>query len=88
MIHVEDDGIGVKVHIDGKGITLLKEFSVLCADMIDNGLPLEILEASMLASQMFINDKEEKAEDEKLADEFMEELMKRVKEKHDAKQKN
>lgn len=79
MIHSEDR----KVHIEGYASTLLADLTGVIASLKSN-IPEDLI---MFAVAMGLSHKE-KSEDDKLADEFVTELMKRVKEKHDAKQKD
>ena len=76
MIHSEDS----KVHIEGYASTLLADLTGVIASLKSN-IPEELI---MFAVAMGLSHKE-KSEDDKLAEEFMEELLKRVKEKRDAK---
>lgn len=86
MLKAETTEKGIETWVQGRGITIFLEFSNLCANLLETGVPLGALKMAMNTGQKMAN--KEKSEDDKLAEEFMEELMKKVKEKHDAKQKN
>lgn len=84
MLKAESTEKGTETRIEGKGITILMEFSALCANLLETGMPVDALIMAISIGQAMEKTTKKQSEDEKLTAEFVEELMRRVKEKRDA----
>ena len=72
------------VTIKGDGATLLAELCCVISSLKDSGIPENVIVGCVSIGLA----RAKKTEDEELADNFMRELMRRVKEKRDAKNDN
>ena len=84
MLKAETTKTGTEAQVNGKGINILMEFTALCASILETGMPAEGLIMAISVGQEMVKENKRQSEDEKLTAEFVEELMRRVKEKRDA----
>lgn len=78
--HIEDRTVA---EVRGTGHIIMMEFAALCRSMMDAGIPEKDLILAMALSEHMNDSNMLKGEDVKLAQNFMEELSKRVAEKRE-----
>ncbi len=74
------------VTLEGKGGILLAELCCVISSLKDSGIPENVIMGCVAAGLAYA--KKTKTEDEELANNFVRELLQRVKEKRDAKNDN